>query len=152
MLHIEIERERKFNICIEIQSHAQHISPLLSEHIFLPIVCAYTSPIVMEFYLFCSIAVSAHIDTNWLISLSLLFTFHYRNNLKQIFAMKEKDTKNNSETPIVIKIEAPKEAMKKNSQNHEKKVEDDNLKPTSSKSKCCQFLPILLFLVTLQQY
>lgn len=62
--------------------------------------------------------------------------------------MKEKDTKNNSETPIVIKIEAPKEAMKKNSQNHEKKVEDDNLKPTSSKSKCCQFLPILLFLVT----
>lgn len=55
MLHIEIERERKFNICIEIQSHAQHISPLLSEHIFLPIVCAYTSPIVMEFYLFCSI-------------------------------------------------------------------------------------------------
>lgn len=80
--------------------------------------------------------------------ISLHFTFHYRNNLKQIFAMKEKDTKNNSETPIVIKIEAPKEAMKKNSQNHEKKVEDDNLKPTSSKSKCCQFLPILLFLVT----
>lgn len=62
--------------------------------------------------------------------------------------MKEKDTKN-SETPIVIKIEAPKEAMKKkNSQIVEKKVEDDNLKPTSSKSKCCQFLPILLFLVT----
>ena len=73
MLHIEIERERKFNICIEIQSHAQHVVPLLSEHICLPIVCAYTSAIVMEFYLFCRIAVSAHIDTNWLIS---LFTFY----------------------------------------------------------------------------
>ena len=65
--------------------------------------------------------------------------------------MKEKDTKNSEKqtaSPIVIKIEAPKEAMKKNSQIDEKKVEDDNLKSTSSKSKCCQFLPILLFLVT----
>lgn len=73
MLHIEIERERKFNICIEIQSHAQHIFPLLSEHIF-SIVCAYTSAIVKEFYLFCTFAVSfAHIDTNWLISLSTFY-------------------------------------------------------------------------------
>lgn len=65
--------------------------------------------------------------------------------------MKEKDTKNSDKqaaSPIVIKIEAPKEAMKKKSQIDEKKVEDDIQKPTTNKSKCCQFLPILLFLVT----
>jgi hypothetical protein len=75
--------------------------------------------------------------------------------------MKEKDTKNNSSdsssqpkmkatSPIVIKIEAPKEAMKKKIQQQikieEKKVADEE--KISDRSKCCQLLPILLFLVT----
>jgi hypothetical protein len=78
--------------------------------------------------------------------------------------MKEKDTKNSDNgsqptkakatSPIVIKIEAPKEAIKKQIQQQikaeQKKVTgtEDIQKPSSCKSRCCQFLPVLLFLVT----
>lgn len=163
MLHIDIVREReKNNICIEIQSHVQHIFFLFFRYIFpsiLPIVCAYTSmtTIVMEFYLFCSIAIFLVQITSYLSFLLLSLQKYF------FYAMKERDTKNSDNSqqqtsiktsPIVIKIEAPKEAkeiMKKKLQqqikNEEKKVEDTQ-KPTSSTSKCCQFLPILLFLVT----
>lgn len=79
--------------------------------------------------------------------------------------MKEKDTKklsdNSSQTktpsPIVIKIEAPKEAIKKKLQQQVKDevkkattIEDHLQKPTATNnsSKCRQFIPILVFLVT----
>lgn len=76
--------------------------------------------------------------------------------------MKEKDTKNSDNgsqptkakatSPIVIKIEAPKEAIKKQIQQQikaeEKKVTEDIQKSSTCKSRCCQFLPVLLFLVT----
>lgn len=79
--------------------------------------------------------------------------------------MNEKDTKksdNSSQptskakatSPIVIKIEAPKEAIKKQIQQQikvdERKVTStgDIQKSSPCKSRCCQFLPVLLFLVT----
>lgn len=76
--------------------------------------------------------------------------------------MKEKDTKNGDSgsqtskakatSPIVIKIEAPKEAIKQKIEQQikvgEKRINDDLQKPSASKSRCCQFLPVLLFLVT----
>lgn len=80
--------------------------------------------------------------------------------------MKEKNTKNSDNSsqtttmketptsPIVIKIEAPKEAMKKKILQQikvdEKKVNSEDIQKstTATKSRCCQLLPILLFLVT----
>lgn len=47
-------------------------------------------------------------------------------------------------SPIVIKIEAPKEAIKK---HHDDQKSIDDVKK-EAKSKFCQLLPILLFLVT----
>jgi hypothetical protein len=44
--------------------------------------------------------------------------------------------------PIVIKIEMPKDAEKQKNDNSQ----DDAKK--STKSRCCQLLPVLLFLVT----
>ena len=77
--------------------------------------------------------------------------------------MKEKETKNidnltmitkSGTSPIVIKIEAPKETMKKKIQQQikadEKKATSEEIqKPISdTRSRCCRFLPVLLFLVT----
>lgn len=104
----------------------------------------------------------AHTGTNWLISQHLQSLLFFT-VLKIFNAMKEKDTKNSDNgslpattkatSPIVIKIEAPKEAIKKKIQQQinaeEKKVTTEDIsKSTACKSRCCQFLPVLLFLVT----
>ena len=58
------------------------------------------------------------------------------------------NNKNNVQSsPIVIKIEAPKDAIKQQVMDEIKNhIENDNEK--STRSRCCQYFPIILFLVT----
>ena len=57
------------------------------------------------------------------------------------------DTRNVTALPIVIKIETPKDVEKKKKTNNKSAAElEDDAKPT--KSRFCQLLPVLLFLVT----
>lgn len=86
--------------------------------------------------------------TNWpRFSNALILLFFCRSNKTDKNMEKDVDTKapaavidtRNVALPIVVKIESPKEAEKQ-------KSDDDVNKP--SKSRLCQLLPVLLFLVT----
>ena len=61
-------------------------------------------------------------------------------------AVIDTNSKNIQTSPIVIKIEAPKDAIKSQIKVDNKKIDSDLEKPT--RSRLCQLFPILLFLVT----
>jgi hypothetical protein len=62
------------------------------------------------------------------------------------------DTTNSTQmkgaSPIVIKIEAPKEAIKTKVVEKSKSLSVDDIQKPSAKSRCCQLLPVILFLIT----